>query len=214
MIDLVELFMGDQVGILSNHQQESAPGTEPVYPWLNGPAGTIWEMKNSNGWPADGYAFDNKYIYQTVTEIDPDAANYNNPKSYKKFTAAPGIVWAPRFYADDSEWEPVQSPSQYLTVLNGAAQPLKDLGGPTEVGFGGPFNDADFGGNIGAKPYYLQSYKWGANFSTMEQNAYIMGIGRVRWQNWKIVNGVYTLLQTSLYNTSVAGPCPKLAFIQ
>jgi hypothetical protein len=211
MIDVVELMMGDQIGILSAHQQESAPGTEPMYPLLNGPAGTLAEIKNSLGWPADGYTFDNNFIRQTFTEIDDNAADYNNPKSYKTFSQP--IIWMPRFY---TPWTPpvaYQSPSQYATYLNGVAKPLADLGGPTETTFSGPYTDVDFGGNIGQVPYYLQTYNYNPGFSAMETNCYVTGFGRVRWQLFGVVNGVYILKQTSLYNSSVAGPCPKLAFV-
>ena len=207
-IDLVKLMIGNPVDILKTRQ--AASDGEIMCPWLNGPAGQIWEMKNAAGWPADGYAFDEQFIYQTVTEID-DAAHYGDPRSYKKFTASPGIVWMPRYYQDASEWEPVQSPSQYLTVLGGIAQPLKDLGGPVEVEFAGPYV-GNFG-KLGQQSYYLQSYKWGADFSTMEQNCYVMGLGRIQWQLLKMTNGHYVVAQTTLFDTSASGPCPKLAFV-
>ena len=213
MIDLVELMMASQAGIQSAHQQESAPGVEPMYPLLLGPSapGTMVEMKNASGWPADGYTFDANYIRQTFTEVDDNATDYNNPKTYKRFTQP--IIWMPRYYAPGTPPVPVQSPSAYIEYLNGVAQKPADLGGPTETSFSGPYTDQNFGGNVGPTPYYLQTYKYNPAFSAMEQNCYVWGVGRVRWQLFGMgAGGLYTLKQTSLYNSSVAGPCPKLAW--
>lgn len=210
MIDVLALMVGSQTNILT--QRLTASDNEIMCPWLNGPSGQIWEMKNQNGWPADGYAFDNNYIYQTVTEID-DAADYNNPKSYKKFSTLPGIIWMPRFYEPGSYLLPVQSPSDYITYLNGVAQPVKNLGGPVETSFSGPYL-FDFGGDVNQQPYYLQVYRWGVGLSTMEQNCYIPLMGRVCWQNFKMgTNGQYALAQTTLFNKLVSGVCPKLAWV-
>jgi hypothetical protein len=224
MIDTVALMMADQIGILSAHQQDN--GTkEPMFPLLNGPANTMSEIKNISGWPADGYTFDpppsvaqpQSFVRQTYTEIDNQGAtNYNNPKSYKIFVQP--IIWMPRYYVPYTDPIPYQSPSQYATYLNGVAQPLADLGGPVETDFSGPYNDVNFGGNLqlvnGVNPqYYLQRYRYNPEFSAMERNAYIFGFGRVRWELYNIINGIYVLKQTSLYNTLAQGPCPKLAWV-
>ena len=222
-VDVLALMAGSQTGILSACQSE-APGTpggaEPMYPWLNGPAGQFCEMKNAAGWPADGYVFNTRpndpYIYQTFTEIDTPA-NYNQPNSYKIFasssTPSGGIIWAPRYYTPgDPEVLIETADSTYLTYLNGVAQPKANLGGPTATGFSGPWNDVNFGGNIGQAPYYLQRYLYNPGFASQEQNCYVPGFGRVRWQLFGMVGGVYVLNQTALYNTLLAGPCPKLAW--
>jgi hypothetical protein len=225
-IDVLALMAGNQIGILSACQSQT-PGTpggaQPMYPWLNGPAGMLAEMKNPSGWPCDLYTFDSKYIYQTVTEVDDNATDYNNPKTYKQFQSAStlatpaangGIIWMPRFYTPGSPEVLIQTPdSSYVEYINGVAQPKQNLGGPTMVGFSGPWNDVNFGGNIGQQPYYLQRYLYNPAFNTQEQNAYVVGLGRIRWQLFNVIAGLYALSKTVLYNASVAGPCPKLAWV-
>jgi hypothetical protein len=217
-IDVLALMAGNQTGILSSHLAVAGSGGQPVYPWLNGPAGLLAEMKNAAGWPADIYQWDANWIYNTATEVDDNATDYNNPKTYRQMasssTASGGYIWMPRFYTQGSPEVLIQTPdSSYVEYLNGVAQPKQNLGGPVITGFSGPWNDTDFGGDIGQQPYYLQRYLYNPAFASQEQNCYIPNLGRVRWQMFNAIKGIYTLAQTALFNTRVSGPCPKLSWV-
>ena len=224
-IDVLALMNGNPTGILSSHLAVAGAGGQPVYPWLNAPAGQIFEMKNAAGWPADGYLFDtyanDPWIYNFLTEVDDNATDYENPKTYRLMQSASticgGFIWMPRWYTPGSPEVLVQTPdSSYYEVLNGVPQPKQNLGGPVLTGFSGPWNDFDFGDNLGTVPYYLQRYLYNPNLATQEQNAYIPGYGRVCWRELTLGtegSGLYTVSQQVLFNTEVAGPCPKLTWV-
>lgn len=221
MIDTVELMLGNQVSLLSSHLSIAGPSGSPIYPWLQSPT-VIVEMKNSAGWPADVYGIGKSLIYQIATEVDDNAGDYQNPKSYRQFVSQTwkadpasqgGIPWMPRKFNPGGPAVVIEIPdTSYVTVRNGVkSTTLRNLG-PAEVQFEGPFNDVDFEGVVGRQPYYLHSYRYNPGFSAQEQNCYVMGLGRVRWQLFALVGGTYQVTQTSLFNTASNGPVPILAW--
>jgi hypothetical protein len=108
-IDVLALMNGNPTGILNSHLAVAGAGGQPIYPWLNGPAGQFAEMKNAAGWPSDIYAFNtyanDPWIYNTATEVDT-TADYSNPKSYRLMQSASticgGFIWMPRWYTPGS----------------------------------------------------------------------------------------------------------------
>jgi hypothetical protein len=218
-IDVLALMAGNPtVAVPPSHLAIAGSGGMPIYQWLNGPSAFFAEIKNALGWPADGYTFDANWLYSIFTEVDDNATDYNNPKTYRQMQSSStpngGFVCMPRWYVPGSPEVLMVTPdSSYVEYLNGVAQPKQTLGGPVVYGFSGPWNDVDFGGNLGLLPYYLQRYLYNPGLVSQEQNCYVPGYGRVRWQDGTFINSVYTVTQTSLFNTSVTGPCPKLTWV-
>jgi hypothetical protein len=211
--DILEYMLPDPAWAEENHLAVAGAGGQPTYGWLDAPNKRIWEMKGSGGFPWDGNSFDESYVYQSITE-----QVWATPTTFKMFAsktwsaANGGIAWAPRYIQEGAPNPPiVTADSTYRIYTACGAFTAQTLGGPCETHIEGPYL-IDFGGTLGEQSAIVQTYKWGPGYSTMEVNFYVKSFGHVEWQSWSLVNGVYVLKQTSLFNTLVSGGLPTLNF--
>lgn len=203
MIDIRRYTIPDQIWAQSMHMETS--NGLPVYTILG--AGEWWDIKNKQGWPWDRFTFNDKTVYQSVTENDLIAA----PTAYKIFTAnkGMGIAWGPLQYTpgDSNPLFTADSSYRRYSTCGNYKMPPENLGGPTASWFEGPYSH-DFGGDLGIQMALKQVYLWGPNFPNMECNWFVEYYARVQWEKW--VNGV--LMQISAYNLFKPGGVPMLNF--
>jgi hypothetical protein len=111
------------------------------------------------------------------------------------------IAFTPPVVTADSTYRVYPSCAAYTGSQVGVVE--------TQVGWA---QNVDFGGDVGIRNALTQTYKysWGVNgYASMEVNNYVQGYGWVRWQLYSLVNGVYQVQQTSLFNTLVSGGSPQ-----
>jgi len=220
MTDIREYMQPDDSWSSEFHLAVAGAGGQPEYTIVQN--GMIWDMKGAKGFPWDGNSFDEAYIYQSITEVDP--TSWTDPTAFKIFASKswPGkngaIAWAPRYFLEGGFNPPIITPDSTFRIYpgNGAAFTTATLGGPIMTKVEGPYL-INFGGDLGVRNAIIQSYFWGAGFANMEKNYFIMTApgqpsGHCQWELWKLTNGVYVLSQTSAFNTIVAGGAPALDF--
>lgn len=161
---------------------------------------TLCFIKTANGFPMDQNAYDNNFIYDTTTEL-----GWNDPHDYVKN----GWPMIPRNW-DDAH--------QGLVVNNAVAKPQHFQGcqpqppgdvSPTTYYLYGPA-EFDFGGNIGLLPCIQYHYFW----SKLNQEKWYLcrEHGRVLWEYWVNVAGVWVKKQFSNHNNVVSGGAMKPVF--
>lgn len=210
MIDALTYLVRDPVAGLAGHL--TAPAAKlPIYPCLLGSA--LWDIKGDKGWPWDSFPFDQQYVYNSVTENGWASASAFKVWASKSWPGAGGgIVWMPRFISPGTWNAPVvTADTTYRTYSDCAHFAAATLGGPVETQVHGPF-PVFFGGTLGAQNALVQTYKWGPSYVNMEVNYYVAGYGRVQWELWRLVNGLYVMQQRVAYNTLAPGAAPALAF--
>jgi hypothetical protein len=197
----------------SNHL--GIPGGQPTYTEVSG--NMIWDMKGPSGYPWDGNSYDDNYIYQSITENV-----WTSPTTFKMFASKTwpngngGIVWAPRYFTPGGFNPPiVTADSSYRVYSSCSAYVTQALGGPVETQVQGPYM-IDFGGSIGSQLAIVQTYKWGwsesVGYQNQEVNYYVQCWGHVQWELWTLSGGLYTIKQTSAFNTQFAGGSPAVNF--
>jgi hypothetical protein len=222
--DVLNYILPDEAWAQEFHM-EVAGGGQPIYTLLQDK--TIWLMKGAQGYPWDTLTFDEDYIYQSITDIDSPlvsggSTSWTDPSMFKMFASASwpgangGIAWMPRYLAGENV--PVEtSDSTYRSYSACGKFTTANLGGPIQTKVEGPYALSlvipNFGTDIApTTPCIVQSYIWGPNGETLEQNVYASGYGLVRWTTSNLVNGVYVLQQTSLFNTLTPGGAPQPNF--
>jgi hypothetical protein len=179
-------------------------------------------VKNPQGWPWDIHLYDNRYIYDFVTEVSWEAG----PRAYKKFIQnhtgptigilKDGLIMFPRYVQSNSnlfdlDIEPELT--QYATFKDctqvGPAQSL----GLVHQRLRGPFQ-IDSGGDVGSQPTLIHQYYWSNNgVPTLEENHFALNYG---WTQWNLLEldsstGLYRLKQSTTRNT-LAPAVPTINF--
>lgn len=209
MIDALTYLVRDPVAGLSGHLYAPVAAL-PIYPCLIGNA--VWDIKGDKGWPWDSFPFDQSYVYNSVTEN-----GWASPSAYKVWAskswgANGAIPWMPRFVNPGGWNSPIiTADTTYRTYSDCVNFKAATLGGPVETQVHGPFV-FPFGGTLGAQNALVQTYKWGSSYVNMEINYYVAGYGRVQWELWRLVNGLYVRQQAVAYNTLAVGGSPALVF--
>lgn len=222
MIDILEYMVPKQaLNPAAFHLAVAGAGGQPLFTIQEG--NVICDMKGAGGFPWDINTFDEEFIYQSITEVD-----WETPTTFKMFastsrtTGNGGIVWAPRFVNRPGFNPPiVTADSTYRTYSACGTYTTSNLGGPVMTQVEGPYS-INFGGTIGQQSALIQKYFWGwkaslpmiqqPGYLNMEVNYYVIGLGHVQWELHTLVNGLYTLQQTSAFNTKVSGGAPGLVF--
>lgn len=177
--------------------------------------GWIWQQKSPKGYPWDGNAYDEQYVYQIFTE---GPQGWTDPTSYKQFVSKSwpnghgGIAWCPRYFNPPLTGSLVTVDTSYNTYQGGKQVGVtQNLGGPAVTQLYGPVTQ-----DVGALKQadtIIQSYQWGTNLANMEVNTYARGYGWVMWQLWQLQGGVYKLTSSiSLYDQVASGGTPALVF--
>lgn len=212
MSDVLSYLLPDVSWSLSNYLAV-AGGGQPTHTWLDAPNSRIWNMKGAAGYPWDSFSFDANFVYQSITENI-----WTSPTTFKMFASSTwpggngGIAWLPRQINTSGVNSPiVTADSTYRIYSACGVYTTETLGGPVETSVEGPY-DINFGGTLGLQYAIVMSYKWGPGYTTMERNYYVQGYGLVRWETYKLINGVYVIQQTSAFNTEVSGGIPVLSF--
>jgi hypothetical protein len=201
-MDILDYMLPLQLWQLSNELGISGSG-QPIYTLVLG--NQIWMLKSVKGYPWDMNTFDDKYVYQSITELD-----WNDPKSFKMFAseswpgANGGIVWAPRAMTPNPI---VTADSSYRLHSDCSTFATQNLGGPIMTYVTGP-EEMDFGNDLGVQEAVSQFYIWGAGMAQMEINRYAKGFGLVQWELWRLVAGVYVQRQVSAFNVFMQKPLP------
>jgi hypothetical protein len=237
-MDILEFVFSDQAWAAASHLAVAGANGQPAYIWPDVANFRYWEMKGSKGFPWDGNSYDSNFLYQNVTDIDTalvpgGQTSWTDPSMFSMFastsrtTGNGGIVWGPRQYNPSGVNLPIISDSTYRMYSACGTFTTKTLGGPVQVKWEGPYELGEvipaFGPAINpGTPVLVQSYQWNPGFSVLEQNVYagpycgpsgyVGAFGKIQWQSFKLVNGVYALNQTSLFNTLVSGGTPALNF--
>lgn len=174
-----------------------------------------WYIKGKEGYPWDGKFYDSNFaIYIWITENV-----WSDPHTRKFFRTKVPLV--PRFYVPGSgEVSNISTDTLFHIYSDCSTFVDSNLGTNIKTTFSGPYNDVNFGGDIGQRPYYVASYFYNLNVSTGvyhdEEQFYFCGpngsqlaLGWVRWHHIKdgvIVNESYFNLIKS-GSTTLVYPC-------
>lgn len=202
----------------SHWQTQSLGGCFDIITPIDPAVGTgQWKhVKNPQGWPWDIALYDNKYVYDWITEVNWTAG----PRAYKKFIQnhmgatvgvfRDGMIMFPRWVAPsnnvfDLDIEPELT--KYATFLDcKQTSPAQSLG-LVHQSLRGPF-EIDNGGDVGSQPTLIQQYYWtnvkdGVSVPTMEENHYALDFGWTQWNLLELdpVDSLYKLKQSTTSNT-------------
>jgi hypothetical protein len=181
--------------------------------------GLIEWMKANTGHPIDGEMFDEKNVYQWITE----GPTFGNASGYKKYVN-PVPLWK-RYHvpgADDVVYTP--GPNKYDTTESCGSDNLPQIDNLGVRGEEtGPFTDVTwattYGGSIPDHTPYLFNQKWIKctannilNCQTEEDYWNVLNYGQVRWCTKHLSGGVYVVDQCSTNTTKAAGGAPTLNF--
>jgi hypothetical protein len=208
LTDILEYMVPPIDWSLENHLHD--PNTNDSYAVLT-PSG-VWLPKNLALTGFDYNTFDENFVYQKLTELDWTA------KNFKSFMGK-GIPWCPRYFTEGQFNPPIViADTSYRTVMNCAPDTKNP---PANVGKGqtqlsGPYSTIDFGGDLGVQNCMIVTWQW--DDGAVMETFYYAGprtFGGVMWTTSNLVNGVYVIQKTSLFNQIVKGgfgalnfPCP------
>jgi hypothetical protein len=181
-------------------------------------------VKGTNGYPWDVKKWDANYIYDTITEV-----NWTNPRSYKRHIGPTGKGYplTTRFVTyrigdTAKKLSTITTPPSgtNFEIHSSCTQFTKSNLGYAKAEVWGPFYES-IGGDLPPNMQTLHlNWLWSCdssykNCKTKEVFTLAQVYGMVRWQNYKLVNGQYSLMQTGLKNVLVSGtgkathPCWK-----
>lgn len=211
IIDVVKWMVMNPVDALTQYLSESNANPLVLSTILT--TNQIQYIKSSKGYPYEINPFDDDNVYQLITDSGDSWVNSSAFKMFASKTwpmAFGGLLWCKRFVdlsilnlsivTKDSTYRIYTGCSKYTTLT---------LNGPIETQILGIFN-INFGGDLLTKDALIHTYMWGPGYSTMELNYYVEDLGRVRWETYNLVNGVYLLQKSITYNTIVKGKSPAL----
>jgi hypothetical protein len=205
MLDTLDFVLADQVWALDHHLEADA---HPLF--CKVVQNQIWYMKGKSGFPWDMNTFDEKMIYQSITELD-----WESPEHYKIFAseswqgANGGIAWMPRNYETIGVGGPILTPDSTYRLYSSCSDfKEQNLGAPPSVTLEGPY-EFDFGGDLGWMPCLVQRYFWGVS---MELNRYVQKYGWAQWELWEQSGNGYVLKKTSAFNRIAPGGSPEPNF--
>lgn len=209
MIDALTYLLPDELWRLENHL-EVENGGQPIPTAVIG--NQIWYMKQMSGFPWDMNTFDEKFVYQSITENV-----FQNPNSFKIFAskswsgANGAIVWCPRFI-DPTSTPIVTTDSSFRIYSDCKNFQVSTLGGPIFTRYA--LTKFSPGGSFGSVTIdCLQvDYQWNPGLTVLERHIYGKAFGLVSWQTFNLVNGQYVQQKQTLFNTMVAAPNPKPQF--
>jgi hypothetical protein len=187
----------------------------PTYTVVEFGAKRFWRVKNASGFPWDVDNFDDTFIYDKYTE-----QIFTDPTTWKDHL--PGFLgypWAHRKIM----YDPTQAGALIDVIDSFPANfdihntPGNCNGTFTSSNLGhvktemwGPFTET-FGGTLPANltTFHLQ-WMWNCdssfnNCGTKEINTISKRYGRIRWQTFDLVNGVYQQKNEALTNTLTSG---------
>lgn len=205
--------------------------TDPAYPVGFPPGVFIW-IKNVLGNPWDIEKYDLNTLYHWITEdgdpVDQPACVaagfpggcWGDPSAYKRFLTP--VPFMPRFFVPGAVVvlnNP--SPNKFVRTTNCEVSSAIINLGDVQTVTSGPFNmswggtvDAGAGGgiidNVNGVPTIQNDYYYGGNiagatFIDKESTYYVQGSGRVAWQYYRKINGVWQLQQQTINNNKVSG---------
>jgi hypothetical protein len=196
-------------------------------------AGVFFWEKNTQGYPSDIEAYDDKEVYQWGTEMDSsqDAACiaggwpscFSDPQAFKMYPV-PVPLWK-RYHKpgeDDVVYTP--GPNKYNSTTNCGADnqaQIDNLGVRGELT--GPFTDitwkTTYGGDIPDHTPYLLGQKWTKctsnnilNCTTEEDYWLVYKYGQARWCPKSLSGGVYVTGTCTTQTTVSAGGAPTPNF--
>ncbi len=225
-MDTLKIMLPDTTQSLSQYLMAPGSGNIPVYTVLG--IGELYNIKSPAGWPFDRFTFDSQWVYADITENDLQPTVAAAIKIFvSKDTGGKGIKWCKRFIANGyGTTLPIVTLDTTFRRYSGVdckTYDTESLGGQCETDLSGPW-PINFLGDLGTRPAYLHSYKWAPNYENMELNYFapeyydqaqkviVPAAGRVQWERWQLVNGVYVMQQQVAYNKWVQGPTPGLVF--
>jgi hypothetical protein len=195
-----------------------------MWPYMDKTQGQFYWIKGPNGYPWDVKKFDANYIYDWVTEV-----NWSNPRTYKRHIGpiGRGFPLTPRFVIyrvgdPPKKLSTIATPPSgtNFEIHSGCTKYTKSNLGYVKAEVWGPFYET-LGGDMPPNMETLHlAWLWSCDSSynkckTKEVFTLAKAYGNVRWQNYKLVSGQYSLIQTSLKKTVVPGtvapvhPCWK-----
>lgn len=194
-------------------------------------AGLLWWIKNAQGSPWDGEAYDGQFFYHWFTE-DGDSADqaaciaagysscFMDPSAYKMFVTP--VKVAPRYFTLGGADVVIKSPSpnNFVRTTNCGVdnQPLINLG--NIMGITHDAGNVAWGGSVGTVRTIEIQYYWGvANETTVppqsgtrERYELAQGFGQVQWDTSHWNGSGWTVDQTTTQVTSSAGGAPTPNF--
>jgi hypothetical protein len=162
----------------------------------------LWFTKTNAGFPWDNKPYDDKFIYDRLTEN-----GWSSPRDYKMQDTPMAIC--PRYWDGD----PTVTQFHDITKTGyGIYQDCKRIGSSDNKNvlytIEGPFN-MDFGGDVGVQPTILIPYYWG-DMQHREQLFLTQEFGWVKWTHatpiWVSGQGiVWQIADMSIHNKIVLG---------
>ncbi len=168
-------------------------------------SGTFYWIKSPNGFPWDVDTFDDKYVYQWITEYD-----WNDPTTYKIFQKplpwmprcvdipqAPGKLTTITLAPEDSTYDLHTSCSSFTTKQ--LSYVVNELWGPSNMSFGG----------TPAKPTLTLVYRYACDKDyskcTYKEEFYLQeDMGLVQWKYYALdSNGAYAQQNMSVHATTL-----------
>jgi len=185
-----------------------------MWPVMDAAHSQFYWVKGANGYPWDVKKYDANYIYDWVTEV-----NWSDPRTYKRHIGPTGKGYpiTPRF-VPYTIGDPAKMLSQIkippsgtnFEIHSSCTQYTKSNLGYAKMEIWGPYYES-LGGDLPPNLETLHhKWMWSCdasynNCQTKEVFTLAQAYGNVRWQNYKLVNGSYSLVQTSLKNIVVPG---------
>ncbi len=207
MIDALNYFAPTFPFAQENHLVSP---NNPLYCILE--PGRIWYPKQTGTarMPADMNTYDETFVYQKLTENS--AIPWNSPaaaSAFKSFVSSNwsggGIPLGPRYLIDDTSrsygpW--ITKDSSFKLFTTCAASTQSNLG-QVQTEALGPFT-VELGGDLGTLPCVIVEYQWN-NGAILETFTFAESYGWVGWTTSNLVNGIYVVQQSNVFNTIASG---------